>query len=131
MSAPTILNVGNGQQYKTIAAAITAANSISGGVVIQVTAGTYFNDGGWIKNDDVTVEGVGGIAKLVGASAAAGGGAAIIASGTNVDLTNLDISGVTGGAGIVVKSASASINDVHIHDNQIGIWTVGNSAARV
>jgi hypothetical protein len=121
MSTSTILTVGAGQQYKTIAAAIAAANSLSSVVVIQITAGTYVNDGGTITNNNVTIEGVGGVAKLVGASADTGGVAAIAASGVNIEITNLDISGVTGGAGILVKSGTVYIATVNVHDNQEGI----------
>lgn len=133
MANPVTLTVGPDQQYHTIAAAITAANSIFGGVVIQVTAGTYVNDGGLIANNNVVIEGVGGVAKLVGASKGSGGAAALAVSGINIFLANLDISGVANGAGILDEPYHISsfnnifINSVHVHDNQVGIAAPDNS----
>jgi hypothetical protein len=121
MSARTILTVGTDQQYHTIGAAISAANSTGGNVTIRVTAGTYVNDGGVINSNNVTVEGVGGIAKLVGASAMSGGAAAISVNGVNVSLANLDISGVADGAGVLVRSGNVSLSALLVHDNLEGV----------
>lgn len=121
----TILTVGPGQQYQTIAAAIEATHSIPGSVTIEITAGTYFNDGGYINSNNVTVEGVGGIVKIIGPSPGAGGVAAFSTSGANNIFANLDISGVAGGAGILIEGGYTFIENDKIHDNQEGIQCNG------
>ena len=44
----TVLKVGAGEQYTTINAAILAADDLGGNADIQVDAGTYVNDGGYL-----------------------------------------------------------------------------------
>lgn len=120
MSNVTTLTVGVGKQYQTISAALAAANQITGGVDIQITAGTYVNDGGAINHSMLSIEGVGGIVRLIGANPAIGG-AALFVSGYNVTLQNLDVSGVSNGAGIVVGWGYISLGNVKVHDNQEGV----------
>jgi hypothetical protein len=60
-SSPTILTVGAGKAYSTIAAAIAASQS---GDIIRVNAGTYTNDFAHITRP-VTLEAVGGTVNMV------------------------------------------------------------------
>src|SRR3954452_12163634 len=83
------LTVGAGKQFRRIKAAAAAARS---GDVIQIDAGTYTNDFP-PKITNVTVEAVGGMAKLV-ATQPPPNGKAWFVTGGNVTLKNLDISGV-------------------------------------
>src|SRR5215470_3492126 len=93
------LQVGSGQQYGTLSAAITASHA---GDTIYVQAGTYVND--WASIDhDLAIIGVGGYAHLKSTTDIANGKAALIVNG-NVTLQNLEFSGAQvpndNGAGI-------------------------------
>lgn len=127
MTNQTILIVGSGQQYATIAAAIAAANQMGGNADIRVAAGTYTNDGGYLSDgiNNVTIEGVGGIVKIVDPSYYAGGKAAIVVGGQNILLKNLDISGVSvpdgNGAGVRYDGGTLTLDNVSLHGNQDGI----------
>ena len=127
MTAQTVLSVGVGQQFQTINAAIAAADQMGGNADIQVAAGTYTNDGGylWDGINNVTIEGVGGTVKIVDPNYNAGGKAAIVTGGQNIVLRNLDISGVTvpdaNGAAVRYDQGTLLLDNVHLHDNQNGI----------
>ena len=127
MSDETVLQVGADKQYHTINAAILAADKMGGNADIRVDAGTYTNDGGylWDGINNVTIEGVGGMAKIVDPTFYAGGKAAIVTGGQNIVLKNLDISGVTvpdgNGAGVRYDQGTLLLDNVHLHDNQNGI----------
>ena len=116
----TTLTVGTGQQFSTISAAVAAARS---GDTINVQAGTYTNDfPGQING--LTIQGVGGIAKLVATQQPANGKAYLDVAG-NTTLSNLDISGITvpdgNGAAIRYESGNLVIQNTAIHGNQDGI----------
>ncbi|RYF05568.1 MAG: right-handed parallel beta-helix repeat-containing protein, partial [Oxalobacteraceae bacterium] len=127
MSDQTVLQVGVGKQFQTINAAITAADQMGGNADIKVDAGTYTNDGGylWDGINNVTIEGVGGMVKIVDPTYYAGGKAAIVTGGQNILLKNLDISGVTvpdgNGAAIRYDQGTLLLDNVHLHNNQNGI----------
>lgn len=116
----TTLTVGSGQQYATISAAAAAAKP---GDTVNVQAGTYTNDfPGQING--LTIQGVGGIAKLV-ATVAPPNGKAILDVAGDTTLRNLDISGATvpdaNGAAIRYESGNLLIQNTAIHGNQDGI----------
>lgn len=127
MSEQTVLQVGADKQYHTINAAIAAADQMGGNADIKVDAGTYTNDGGylWDGINNVTIEGVGGMVKIVDPVYYAGGKAAIVTGGQNILVKNLDISGITvpdgNGAGIRYDQGTLVLDNVHLHDNQNGI----------
>lgn len=127
MSDQTILTVGTGKQFATIHDAIIAADQMGGNADIKVDAGTYTNDGGylWDGVNNVTIEGIGGMAKIVDPSYYAGGKAAIVTGGQNIVLRNLDISGVTvpdhNGAGVRYDMGTLLLDNVHLHNNENGI----------
>ena len=116
----TTLTVGSGQDYTTLSAAVAAAKP---GDTIDLQPGTYTNDFPGLING-LTIEGVGGIAKLV-ATTQPGNGKAILDVAGNTTLRNLDISGVTvpdaNGAAIRYESGNLTIVNTAIHGNQDGI----------
>ena len=124
MTDQTVLTVGVGKQFSTINAAIQVADQMGGNADIRVAAGTYTNDGGylWGGINNVTIEGVGGLVKIVDLTYYAGGKAAIVTGGQNILLKNLDISGVTvpdgNGAGVRYDQGTLTLDNVHLHDNQ-------------
>src|SRR3954447_24797483 len=95
----TTLTVGVGQQYKTLASAIGASHD---GDVLKVQAGTYTNDFAEITHK-ITIEAMGGMAKLV-ATGAIPNGKAILITDTDVKLDHIEFAGATvkdgNGAGI-------------------------------
>ena len=116
----TTLTVGSGQQYATIKAAVAAAKY---GDTINIQAGTYTNDfPGQING--LTLQGVGGIVKLVATEQPANGKAYLDVAGSTT-LRNLDISGITvpdaNGAAIRYESGNLVIQNSIIHGNQDGI----------
>ncbi len=127
MTDQTVLQVGVGKQFQTINAAIAAADQMGGNADIKVDAGTYTNDGGylWDGINNVTIEGVGGMVKIVDPTYYAGGKAAIVTGGQNILLKNLDISGITvpdgNGAGVRYDQGTLLLDNVHLHNNQDGI----------
>ena len=137
MSDETVLTVGSDKQFQTINAAILAADQMGGNADIKVDAGTYTNDGGylWDGIDNVTIEGVGGMAKIVDPAFYAGGKAAIVTGGQNVVLKNLDISGITvpdgNGAGIRYDQGTLLIDNVHLHNNQNGILGAADATGSI
>ena len=83
------LTVGPTQQFSSLAAAVDAASS---GDVIQVQAGTYTNDFP-SKLTNLTIEGVGGMARFVATDSPDNGKAQFVTEGT-VTLQNIEVSGV-------------------------------------
>lgn len=136
MTTQSILSVGPGQQFATVGGAIAAANQMGGNADIRVSAGVYLNDGGALLDgvDNVTIEGVGGLARIVDPNFLAAGGGAIVAGGKNIFLSNLDISDVTAadgnGAGVRSLAGTMVLDHVHLHNNQIGIGS-GDDATGV
>ena len=127
MPVENVMQVGADKQYQTINAAIVAADAQGGNADIQVDAGTYTNDGGYLYDgiNNVTIEGVGGMVNIVDPSYNAGGKAAIVTGGDNIVLKNLDISGVAvsdaNGAAIRYDQGSLTLINDSFHDNQDGI----------
>ena len=83
----TILSVGTGQAYSTIAAAIAASQD---GDTVQVQAGTYVNDFATI-NTRILIQSVGGMANLV-ATTPPPDGKAYFTTNTDVSLDHLAFS---------------------------------------
>jgi hypothetical protein len=126
----SILTVGPGKQYATLAAAIAASNN---GDVIQVQAGTYTNDFATI-NTKITIEGVGGMVNLV-ATVPPPNGKAILVTNTDVTLDNIAFSGAKvadgNGAGIRYQAGNLTINDCYFHNNQDGLLAADNPAGSI
>ena len=87
----TVLTVGQGQQFARLSDAIAAA---ANGDLLQVQAGTYANDFATI-NKALTIEGVGGMVRLV-ATTSPSNGKAVLVTQADVTLRNIEISGARG-----------------------------------
>ncbi|WP_428672007.1 hypothetical protein [Reyranella sp.] len=126
------LNVGAGQDYATLAAAVAASHD---GDVIAVEAGTYVNDFATVRTK-ITIEGVGGMANFV-ATQAPPNGKGILVTETDVTVRNLSFSGTAvpdgNGAGIRYEGGNLVIIDSYFHDNQNGLLAnpVSNGTIRI
>ena len=116
----TILTVGTDKGFATLAGAIAAS---SAGDTIQVDAGTYTDDFATITHD-LTIQGIGGMAKLL-AVAAPPNGKAILTINANVTLDHLEFAGAVvpdgNGAGIRYEGGNLVITNSWFHDNQDGL----------
>ena len=116
----TILTVGSGQEFATLAGAVAASHD---GDTIYVKAGTYTNDFA-IINTDVSIIGVGGMAHFV-ATVPPPNGKAIFVTNGNVNLDHLEFSGAAvsdkNGAGVKVQMGNVTITDSYFHNNQDGM----------
>lgn len=122
----TIVTVGPGQEYSTIAAAVSAAQS---GDTIDVQAGIYTND--FIDTaKGLTLQAVGGVVQMVETQSPPNGKAMITEGGSGVSFTinGFDISGVSvasslGGNGAAVRyqGGNLTLNNDYFHNNQDGI----------
>jgi Ca2+-binding RTX toxin-like protein len=115
-----VLSVGSGQQFQTIAAAVAASRD---GDVLAVQAGTYVNDFATITTK-ITIQGVGGMAKLV-ATVPPPNGKAILVTRNDVTIDNLEFSGAKvadrNGAGIRHEAGRLTVTDSSFHHNENGI----------
>ena len=116
----TTLNVGAGQAYATLSAAVAASRD---GDVIAVRAGTYVNDFATISTN-ITIKGVGGMANFV-ATVPPPDGKGILVTQSNVTIQNLSFSGAAvadnNGAGIRFERGNLVVIDSYFHDNQMGL----------
>src|SRR5579885_2063595 len=116
----SVLNVGSGQQYTTLASAIATARD---GDTIEVQAGTYTNDFAIITHD-VTIEGVGGMVDLV-ATQSPPNGKAILTTDANVTIENVTFSGASvpdgNGAGIRYETGNLVLDNDVFKNNQEGL----------
>lgn len=119
----TILTVGTGKGFGTIAAAVAASAS---GDSVAVDAGTYANDFLTIGHD-LALYAVGGPVIMV-ATVEPPNGKAIIAAGsagTTVSITGFDVSGSAvsdmNGAAVRYQGGTLLLDGVNFHNNQNGI----------
>ena len=114
------LTVGAGKTYATLSAAIGAS---AAGDTILIDAGTYTDDFAYIGHD-LTIQGVGGLAKLQAVSAPPNG-KAILTTNANVTIDHLEFTGArvadNNGAGIRYEGGSLAITRSWFHHNQNGI----------
>jgi hypothetical protein len=130
------LTVGPGEEYSSLAAAVAAAQSggdIQNGDTILVNAGTYTNDFPEPIIDNMTIEGVGGLASFIATEAPPNEQGILEigqpgAVGPTVVLDGLEFSGATisaieGGnaAGVRYKSGTLTIDNSYFHNNQDGL----------
>jgi hypothetical protein len=122
------LQVGPGQPYATIAAAVDAS---AAGDTIDVAAGVYTNDFFYIGHS-LTLQAVGGMAQIVATVEPGNGKAAIVEGvpGANVVINSFDISGVkvgdANGAAIRYEGGNLSLSNDYFHGNQDGLLGNGN-----
>jgi hypothetical protein len=124
------LKVGAGQAFSTIASAIAAS---SAGDVIEIDAGTYTNDFAFIGHD-LTLKGVGGLAKLH-AVASPPNGKAILTTNAHVTIDHLEFTGAKvphqNGAGIRYEGGSLTITNSWFHHNQNGILAASSPGGTI
>ena len=115
-----ILTVGHGAEYSTLASAVAASHS---GDTIQVAAGTYTNDFAIVR-DNITIEGVGGMANFV-ATVPPPNGKAILVTNGNDTIENMSFSGAKvadlNGAGIRFQTGNLTLINDYFHNNQEGL----------
>ena len=127
------LNVGSGQKYTTIQAAVAASSS---GDTIHVHAGTYIDDFINITHD-LTVQAVGGAVNLVATVQPPNGKAYIDegGSGVSVTLDGLTISGVTvpdgNGAAIRYEGGSLVLNNDTVMNNEEGLLSAPDPSGTI
>ena len=124
----TVLSVGPGKPYSTIATAVAAAQN---GDTVEVQAGTYTNQYLSI-NKNITLQGVGGMVSMVSTGLIPNGKAIFITSG-NITIDNFEFSGAqvsdANGAGIRYEGGNLTLNGCYFHDNEDGLlggtWPTG------
>ena len=116
----SILNVGAGQTYTTLASAIAAS---ADGDTIKVQAGVYINDFATI-NTRIALQAVGGMVELV-ATVPPPNGKAILVTNTDVSIDGFAFSGAVvpdgNGAGIRYQGGNLIVRNSFFHHNQDGI----------
>ena len=132
----TTFTVGSGEEYSTLAAAVAAAQSdsnVQNGITILVNAGTYTNDFPEPIIDNMTIDGVGGMASFAATEPPPNEQGILEigqpgSSGPTVTLDHLEFSGAAideglGGnaAGVRYKSGTLTIDNCYFHDNQDGL----------
>jgi hypothetical protein len=124
------ITVGAGKNFATLAAAIGASTA---GDTILVDAGTYTDDFATITHK-LTIQGVGGMAKLVAASAP-GNGKAILVAQADLTIDHLEFEGAHvpdgNGAGIRYESGALVITSSWFHGNENGILAAANAAGSI
>lgn len=134
MTGQTILTVGAHEQFATIGAAITAANQMGGNADIRLDGGTYYDDGGAITADNVTVEGTGPIS-IIERDTSFGSSAGIASSGHNVLLKNLALycqsTSTFIGAGIRYGGGTLTLDGVEVSDFATGLLADGDPTGSI
>lgn len=117
-----VSSVGSGRPYSTIAIAVTAARD---GDTIDVDAGTYTDDYASIRKN-ITLQGVGGMAKLVSAGPIPNGKAIFIVNG-DATINNFESAGAqvsdNNRESIRFEGGNHILNDCYFHDNQEAMLT--------
>jgi hypothetical protein len=125
--APAILSVGPGEQFALPSQAAAVAQD---GDDIQIDAGLYSGDVAVWRANNLTLEGVGGLAHLDAAGKSAQGKAIWVIQGANTTVANIEFSGAVvadrNGAGIRQEGAGLTVSGCYFHDNQEGILTSAN-----
>lgn len=128
------LIVGTGQQYATLTAAVAASQN---GDTIEVEAGTYTNDFPQTITDNITIEGIGGMATFV-ATEAPPNLKAILVTQANVTIDNLAFTGVAipsadgnNGAGIRYQGGNLVLNDDYFYNNQEGLLAAASPTGTI
>ena len=125
-----ILTVGAKGEFSSLQSAVAASRD---GDTIEVAAGTYVNDFG-VVDHKITIEGVGGIARLVQSNDLLQQ-TGILVVNADVTLKNLEITGASSyhgyEAGILVNAGNVTIDNSDIHDNEIGLVAADNATTTV
>jgi len=129
----TVLPVGQGQEFATLAAAVAASHD---GDLIEVQAGTYTNDFS-IINTQVTIEGVGGMVDLVATEPPAND-KGILTTNTSVTIENVAFSGAAvpdnqggNGAGIRYQGGDLTLINDEFSGNQDGLLAASDPTGTI
>lgn len=122
--------VGPDFQLKSPSVAIKQAKD---GDTIKIISGIYENDYAIINQDNLTIEGVNGLAHLKSSGRVPGGKAIWVTNGENIIVRNIEFSGAKvpdkNGAGIRMQRGSLTLVNCYFHDNQMGLLTSNNPKA--
>ncbi len=123
LAQPSVLTVGPGQEYATLA---QAAAVVQSGDTIDIQAGTYTNDFATISGN-VTIQGVGGTATFVATETPPNDKGILDLTG-NITVDNLAFTGASvpaslggNGAGIRYESGNLVLNNDAFYGNQDGL----------
>lgn len=128
------LQVGSGRAFGTLSSALGSARDRD---VIQVDAGIYQDQAVTVRQNDLTIRGVGGLAHFKWVNGMIDNGKGIILiQGSRVTIENLELSGArvvdANGAGIRVEPKSnVTIRNCYIHDNENGLLTSNDGVSSV
>ena len=124
-----ILRVGPGQRSRTVAAAAALAQD---GDTIEIEAGSYPGDVAVWTQNNLTIRGVGGRARLVATGASADQKAIWVVRGGAIKVENIEFTGARvpdkNGAGIRLEKGRLVIRNCRFVDNENGILTAGGDA---
>lgn len=129
---PEVLRVGPGMPYLTPS---VAARFAKNGDVIEIIAGTYPGDvASWTQND-LTIRGIYGRARMIANGNHAEGKGIWVIKGNNVTVENIEFAGASvpdhNGAGIRFEGANLIIRGCYFHDNENGILTGKNAVSAI
>ena len=128
-----VLNVGPGQALATPSAAAAAAQN---GDVIRIAAGDYRGDVATWRQNNLTICGVGGRARLFADGNSAGGKAIWVVSGSNITIDSVEFRNAAvpdlNGAGIRAEHGGwLRIRNSGFYDNENGILTSAGATSLV
>jgi hypothetical protein len=127
-----ILLGGPTRSLKTPSAASQVAKD---GAVIQIDAGLYSGDTATWRQNNLTIQGLRGMAHLDSAGKIAGGKAIWVIQGNNTVIESVEFSGTTvpdqKGAGIRQEGINLNLRHCYFHDNQEGILAGDNTASEI
>lgn len=128
------LQVGSGHAFGTLSSALGSARD---GDVIEVDAGIYQDQAVTVRQNDLTIRGVRGLAHFKWVNGVIENGKGIIlVQGSRVTVENMELSGArvvdANGAGIRVEPKSnITIRNCYIHDNEDGLLTSNDGISSV
>lgn len=124
-----VIRVGPEHATRTIAAAASLARD---GDTVEIEAGDYLGDVAVWKQNDLTIRGVGGRARLVASGASAEGKGIWVMRGGTFTVENIEFTGARvpdkNGAGIRFERGRLVIRNCRFLDNENGILTGGGDA---
>lgn len=112
-----------------------AARVARDGDVIEIDAGTYRGDAAVWRQNDLTLRGTGGVARLVADGASAQGKAIWVIKGNNTRVENIEFRGARvpdgNGAGIRQEGAGLTVRNSWFIDNEAGILAGANADSEI
>lgn len=105
------------------------------GDIIKIMAGEYQDDTAIIRQNILTIEGIGGFAHLIAPRKIPNGKAIWVTKGKNITLQNIEFSGAhvpdKNGAGIRLESGSLTLDNCYFHHNEMGLLTANKADIRL